>query len=75
VTHHHIWRRPRRKAPDVRRAAGGPAEPDRPVRGPDYGDLGQAFPAWSRPRKGAILQPPEPEIPQILQRVMDYDAD
>jgi hypothetical protein len=45
---------------------------------PDYGDIGQAFPAWRRPARGAILQPPEPEIPpspQILQHVMDYDPD
>jgi hypothetical protein len=49
-----------------------------PSEDPDYGDLGRAFPAWTGPARGAILQPPEPEIPpspQILQRVMDYDAD
>ena len=49
-----------------------------PSEDPDYGDLGRAFPAWTGPARGAILQPPEPEIPpspQILERMMDYDAD
>jgi hypothetical protein len=48
-----------------------------PSREPDYGDLGQAFPAWSAPARGAILQPPKPELspsPRVLQRVMDRDA-
>ena len=43
-----------------------------------YGDLGQAFPAWPAQARAAILQPPMPEIPpspEILQRVMDRDAD
>ena len=69
---------PGRRAPDLRRQARRPAEPDNPVRGPDYGDLGQAFPGWTGPGRDAILQPPKPEItpsPQILQRVMDHDAD
>jgi hypothetical protein len=46
-----------------------------PSRDPDYGDLGQAFPAWPAPAKGAILQPPKPEIapsPQVLQRAIDH---
>jgi hypothetical protein len=49
-----------------------------PSEDPDYGDLGPAFPAWSGPPRGAILQPPKPEMtpsPQILQRAMDRDAD
>jgi conjugative relaxase-like TrwC/TraI family protein len=49
-----------------------------PAEDPDYGDLGQAFPAWTGPGRDAILQPPKPEIPpspQILQRAMDRDAD
>jgi hypothetical protein len=49
-----------------------------PSEDPDYGDLGQAFPAWAAPGRNAILQPPNPEIPpspQILQRAMDRDAD
>jgi hypothetical protein len=47
-------------------------------RRPKYGDLGPAFPAWTSPAREPILQPPRPEIPaspQILQRVMDRDAD
>ncbi len=49
-----------------------------PAEDQDYGDLGPAFPAWTGPGRDAILQPPKPEIapsPQILQRVMDRDAD
>ena len=49
-----------------------------PAEDPDYGDLGQAFPAWPGPGRDAILQPPKPEIApsaRILQRVMDRDAD
>jgi hypothetical protein len=49
-----------------------------PSEDPDYGDLGQAFPAWTRSGRAAILQPPKPEImpsPQILERVADRDAD
>ena len=45
---------------------------------PDYGDLGLAFPPWTGPARYAILRPPKPEIaqsPQILQRVIDRDAD
>ncbi|MGN6173390.1 MAG: hypothetical protein ACTHPS_10620, partial [Streptosporangiaceae bacterium] len=48
-----------------------------PSEDPDYGDLGQAFPAWPGPDKDAILQPPKPEIrsPQILERSIERDAD
>jgi hypothetical protein len=49
-----------------------------PSQDPDYGDLGPAFPAWAGPGREPILQPPRPEIPpspQILQKVMDRDAD
>jgi hypothetical protein len=49
-----------------------------PAEDPDYGDLGPAFPGWTGSARDAILQPPKPEIalsPQILQRVMDRDAD
>jgi hypothetical protein len=49
-----------------------------PSEDPDYGDLGQAFPAWSGSPREAILQPPKPEMtpsPRILQRAMDRDAD
>jgi hypothetical protein len=49
-----------------------------PCEDPDYGDLGQAFPPWPGPVRGAILQPPKPEIrpsPEVLQRAADRDAD
>jgi hypothetical protein len=49
-----------------------------PSQDPDYGDLGPAFAPWPGPDRDAILRPPKPEIPpspQILQRVMDRDAD
>ena len=49
-----------------------------PSEDPDYGDLGQAFPPWPGPARGAILQPPKPEIrpsPQVLERAADRDAD
>jgi conjugative relaxase-like TrwC/TraI family protein len=49
-----------------------------PSEDPDYGDLGQAFPPWPGPARGAILQPPKPEIrpsPEVLQRAADRDAD
>ena len=49
-----------------------------PSQDPEYGDLGQAFPARPAQARAAILQPPMPEIPpspEILQRVMDRDAD
>jgi hypothetical protein len=38
---------------------------------PDYGDLGRAFLPWPRAARGAILQPPKPEIrpsPYVLER-------
>jgi hypothetical protein len=44
---------------------------------PGYGDLGQAFPPWPGPARGAIVQPPKPEIrpsPEVLQRAADRDA-
>ena len=49
-----------------------------PSEDPGYGDLGQAFPPWPGPARGAILQPPKPEIrpsPRVLQRAADRDAD
>jgi hypothetical protein len=49
-----------------------------PSEDPDYGDLGQAFPAWTGSGKGAILQPPRPQIrpsARVLERVADRDAD
>ena len=49
-----------------------------PSEDPDYGDLGPAFPAWTRPGRAPILQPPKPEIPpspRIFERMMDRDTD
>ena len=49
-----------------------------PSEDPDYGDLGQAFPAWPGADKDAILQPPKPQIrpsAQVLERAIDQDAD
>ena len=48
-----------------------------PAADPDYEDLGRAFPPWPGTARGAILQPPNPEIrpsPQVLQRAADRDA-
>ena len=49
-----------------------------PSHDPDYGDLGQPFLPWPRPDRGAILQPPKPEIrpsPYVLERTAERDAD
>ena len=49
-----------------------------PAEDPDYRDLGQAFPSWTGSPKGAILQPPKPEIrpsARVLERVLDRDAE
>jgi hypothetical protein len=49
-----------------------------PSEDPDYGDLGQAFPAWNGPGKDAILQPPKPQIrpsTQVLERASARVAD
>jgi conjugative relaxase-like TrwC/TraI family protein len=49
-----------------------------PSEDPGYGSLGQAFPSWTRSPKGAILQPPKPEIRPsslVLERALDRDAD
>jgi hypothetical protein len=49
-----------------------------PSSDPDYGDLGQAFQSWPGGGKGAILQPPRPEIrpsPQVLERAADRASD
>jgi len=47
-----------------------------PAEDPDYEDLGPAFPARTSPGRGAVLQPPQPQIqpsPRILERVADRD--
>jgi hypothetical protein len=49
-----------------------------PSEDPDWEDLGHAFPAWNPPRRDAILQPPQPEIPpaaKILQLANQHQAD
>ncbi len=49
-----------------------------PCEDPDYGDLGQAFPARQEPGKDAILRPPKPEIRpsrHVLERATGHDVD
>jgi hypothetical protein len=49
-----------------------------PSQDPDYGDLGRAFLPWPRAARGAILQPPKPDIrpsPYVLEHAADRDAD
>ena len=49
-----------------------------PSEDPDWGDLGEAFPAWRAPSRDAILQPPKPQIipaAKILQLVQERDAE
>jgi hypothetical protein len=49
-----------------------------PSEDPDYADLGQAFPAWTRRGSDAILQPPKSEIrpsARVLERAADRDRD
>jgi hypothetical protein len=49
-----------------------------PAEDPDYEDLGPAFPTWAGPDRGAILQPPKPQIqpsPRILERITGRDLD
>jgi TrwC relaxase/AAA domain len=49
-----------------------------PSEDPDWGDLGEAFPAWKAPGRDVILQPPKPQITpaaRILQLVQERDTD
>ena len=49
-----------------------------PSEDPDWGDLGEAFPAWQAPGRDAILQPPKPQITpsaKILQLVQERDTE
>ena len=49
-----------------------------PSEDPDWGDLGEAFPAWQAPGRDAILQPPKPQITpsaRILQLVQERDTE
>jgi hypothetical protein len=48
-----------------------------PSEDPDWGDLGEAFPAWQAPGRDAILQPPKPQITPsaiILQLATERDT-
>ena len=48
-----------------------------PSEDPDWGDLGEAFPAWQAPSRDVILQPPKPQITpaaRILQLAAGHDA-
>jgi conjugative relaxase-like TrwC/TraI family protein len=49
-----------------------------PSEDPDWGDLGEAFPAWQTAGWDAILQPPKPQImpaAKILQLVQERDIE
>ena len=49
-----------------------------PNDGPDWEDLGEAFPAWPSPGRGPILQPPKPQITssaKILQLAAERDTE
>ena len=49
-----------------------------PSEDPDWGDLGEAFPAWHAPGRDAILQPPKPQImpaAKVLQLAQEHDTD
>ena len=49
-----------------------------PSEDPDWGDLGEAFPAWQAPGRDAILQPPKPQITpsaRILQLAQERDTE
>jgi hypothetical protein len=49
-----------------------------PNQDPDWGDLGEAFPAWQMPGPDAILQPPKPQITpsaRVLQLTQERDAE
>ena len=49
-----------------------------PSEDPDWGDLGEAFPAWRAPGRDAILQPPKPQITpsaKILQLAAQPDTE
>jgi hypothetical protein len=49
-----------------------------PSKDPDWGDLGEAFPAWQAPGRDAILQPPKPQITpsaRVLQLAQERDTE
>jgi hypothetical protein len=48
-----------------------------PSEDPDWDDLGDAFPSWKAPGRGAMLQPPKPQImpsSKILQLAAGHDT-
>ena len=49
-----------------------------PSEDPEWGDLGEAFPAWQASSRDAILQPPKPQITpsaRILQLAQERDTE
>jgi hypothetical protein len=49
-----------------------------PNEDPEWGDLGEAFPAWQAPGRDAILQPSKPQITpsaKILQLLAQHNAE
>ena len=49
-----------------------------PSEDPEWGDLGEAFPAWQTPSRDAILQPPKPQITpsaKVLRLVQERDTE
>jgi len=49
-----------------------------PSHDPDWGDLGEAFPARGAPGRDAILQPPKPQIAPsaaMLQLAAEHDTE
>jgi hypothetical protein len=46
-----------------------------PAEDPDYGDTGQAFPAWETERSSAVVVPPQPHMPPAPQLQAERDAD
>ena len=49
-----------------------------PSEDPEWGDLGEAFPAWQAPSRDTILQPPKPQITpsaKVLQLAQERDTE
>ena len=69
---------PGRRAPDLRRQARRPAEPDDPVRGSRLRQPGSGVSRLERAPQGAdpeAAQARDPALPGILERMMDRDVD
>ena len=70
--------RPGRRAPDLRRQARRPAEPDGPVRGPRLRRPRPGVPRLAQPTPeadSAAAHARDPALPRILERAADRDAD